>query len=342
LIRWWNGITTEEPAMKFLSLILCLFLLSPAVVLAQRYVNADGKVRVTLVKMPYSGSRSGPELSGAPGYLEEGGLVRLLEGTGAVVEGIEEVALTSEEQGEYGEWHRLGLANGHLAEIVSGVERGGSFTVGLHANCNALTGMLGGLQHSGPGSRPLRVGLVWIDAHGDFNTPETTLSGMLGGMPVAVSAGLCLTNLRLKSGLDPALPTRYIVMACVRDTDPLEQELIDRSDIEMVTVEDVRTVSGNLHAQMKRLSGLTDIIYIHIDMDVLDPREVTGHSLTVPNGPTSRELAAALTEMFRYEKTAALGIASTPWGENDRGGLSREAAYRLIAAAVEGIRQRDH
>ena len=69
-------------------------------------------------------------------------------------------------------------------------------------------------------------------------------------------------------------------------------------------------------------------------MDVLDPAEVTGHSLAVADGPTSHELAAALTEMFKYEKTAAIGIASTPYGENDRGGLSRQAAYRLIQAAV--------
>ena len=118
---------------------------------------------------------------------------------------------------------------------------------------------------------------------------------MLGGMPVAVAAGLCLHRIRMESGLDPALPTRYIVMCCVRDLDPLEQELVDRSDIEMITVNDVRTISDNIHTQMVRLSDLTDKIYIHIDMDVLDPREVYGHGLTVPGGPTSEELAAVLT-----------------------------------------------
>jgi arginase len=201
-------------------------------------------------------------------------------------------------------------------------------------------GMLGGLQQSGPSRRPLKVGLVWIDAHGDFNTPETTLSGMLGGMPVAISAGLALTNLRLKSGLDPALPTRYIVMVGVRDTDPLEQDLIDRSNIEMITVDDIRTLSPNLHAQMERLSHLTDVIYVHVDMDVLDPREVEGHSLTVANGPTSSELARAITEMFKYDKAAGFGVASTPSGQRDPEGCSLEAAYKLIEAAVQGVRVR--
>ncbi|MGD2218453.1 MAG: arginase family protein, partial [Gemmatimonadales bacterium] len=84
----------------------------------------------------------------------------------------------------------------------------------------------------------------------------------------------------------------------------------------------------------------TDVIYVHVDMDVLDPREVPGHSLNVPDGPTSVELAAALTEMFGYEKVAALGIASTPSGERDPDGFSREAAYRLIEGALEGVRHR--
>ena len=162
---------------------------------------------------------------------------------------------------------------------------------------------------------------------------------MLGGMPVAVSAGLCLTRLRMKSGLEPALPTKYIVMVGVRDTDPLEQELIDGSDIEMISVEDIRNLSDNIHHQLDRLSRLTDKIYIHIDMDVLDPKEVTGHSLTVPDGPTSEELAAALKLMFAYEKTSALGIASYPAGR-DEDRLSMKAAYRLIKGAIEGIKAR--
>ncbi len=305
-----------------------------------RYLDEDGRVRVALVKMLYSGSRNVAELSGNPTYIEQGGLIELLEGMDVALEPAETVALAPEEEGDYGEWHRLGLANGHLADIVAANEKKGYFTVGLHSNCNALMGMLGGVQHAGRGRRPLKVGLVWIDAHGDINTPETTLSGMLGGMPVAVSAGMCLTNLRLKSGLDPALPTRYIVMAGVRDTDPLEQEIIDRSDIEHITTNDIRTLSDNLHAQMKRLSELTDIIYIHIDMDVLDPREVPGHGLAVADGPTSMELAAALTEMFKYNKAAALGIASTPYDERDPDGLSLKAAHNLIEGAIKGVQAR--
>jgi hypothetical protein len=72
----------------------------------------------------------------------------------------------------------------------------------------------------------------------------------------------------------------------------------------------------------------------------LDPPEVAGHPLTVPGGPTSVELAAALADMFRHPKAAAFGVASTPSGEHDRDGRSRRAAYNLILGALKGVRER--
>jgi arginase len=319
--------------------IVIASLLAPALGAAQ-YRDANGKIRVAPVKNHFTGARNVPERSPNPDYLEGGGLVTMLEEQGATVRPITSAELTPAESNDYGTWHRLALANHHLGDLVAENQRQGYLTIGLLGNCNSVMGILGGLQRSGRSRRPLKVGLVYVDAHGDFNTPETTLSGMLGGMPVAVSAGMCLRNLRLTSGLDPALPERYIVLGAVRDTDPLEQELIDRSEIEQITVDEIRKRSENIHAQMERLSSLVDLIYIHIDMDVLDPKEVAGHPLTVPDGPTSLELADALTEMFRYPKAAALGIASTPANEHDEGGLSRQAAYNLIKGALKGIRER--
>jgi arginase len=304
-------------------------------------VRSDDRGRpVSLIKMPYRGERNLPDLSDSPDYLEKGGLAKLLEDEGWRVRPVSTVALTPEEQKAYGEWNRLGLANGHLAQIVAAELKEGRFPVGLLANCSALMGMLGGLQHAGKAEAPLRVGLVFIDAHGDFNTPETTLSGMLGGMPVAVSAGLGLQRLRVKSGLDPALPDRHIVLAAARDLDPLEKEALDRSAVERLSVEDIKTRSPAIDRQMDRLSGLADLIYVHVDIDVLDPPEVRGHPLTVPNGPTSAELATALTQMFRHPKAAAFGVASTPSGDQDRDGRSRQAAYNLIRGALEGVKQR--
>jgi arginase len=299
-------------------------------------------VKAALVKMPYSSARNVAELSEVPDYLERGGLSGLLARLDVELAPIGTVVLTPDEQRQYGEWHRLGLANKHLAGLVAENTKAGFISVGLLANCSSLMGMLGGLQHAGRDDQLLRVGLVWIDAHGDFNTPETTLSGMLGGMPVAISAGLALHRLRVKSGLDPALDPEQIVMVGVRDLDPLERELVEAHHVARLSVDDVRDRSAALLVQMERLSEITDIIYVHVDMDVLDPAEVPGHGLTVSDGPTSRELALAIGDMFRYEKVAALGIASTPAGDRDPDRVSRQAAYNRIVGALEGARLRKH
>lgn len=323
--------------------------LEPAMTDPFRYQTDEGTLRVALVKQPFHGGRNVAELSRNPDYLEEGGLAgpSAAPSSAAVrpeprllFKPVQTVTLTPEEDREYGEWHRMGLANGHLADFVAANEREGFLTVGLLANCNALLGMLGGFQGSGSPGQPRRVGLLWVDAHGDFNTPETTLSGMLGGMPVAVSAGLALHRLRRESKLDPPISTDDIVMVAVRDLDPEERVLVEEHRLAMLSTDDVREVSPALHAQLRRLSEATDLIYVHVDMDVLDPAEVRGHGLTVAGGPTSEELAAALVQIFRYPKVAGLGIASTPAYDDDPGELSRRAAYRLIQAALQGVSAR--
>ena len=322
------------------SVLMVAGLLSGAAALGQSSGNAAHRVRVALIKMPYQGERNIPELSGGPDYLESGGIQKLLEERGYQTKRISTVALAPDEQKAYGEWNRLALANGELSKLVAEERRAGFLPVGLLANCSALTGMLAGLQHSGPTARPLRLGLVYVDAHGDFNTPETTLSGMLGGMPVAIASGMALSRLRLKAGLDPPIAPGNIAEACVRDTDPLEQDLLDRSPIQQLSVADIRTRSENLRKVMEWLSERSDAIYVHVDVDALDPREVPGHHLRVPGGPTSLELAAALTKVFQYEKAGAFGIASTPYGENDKMGISRQAAYNLILGALKGVEER--
>lgn len=295
---------------------------------------------VSIVQMPYTGERNVAEISDNPGYLFGNGITDTIRTMGFTVTQDGIVGLTAEDEREYGSWHRMGLANGHLAEMVAENARSGSVTVGLLANCTSILGVLGGLQHSGGPGALRRVGLVYIDAHGDFNVPETTLSGMLGGMPVAVSAGMALHNLRRESGLDPGISTDDILMAGVRDLDPLEADLVQAAGIRRLSSDDLSQRLDLVRSEVERLAGMTDVIFVHVDMDVLDPAEVPGHSLAVSGGPTSRELAAALAEMFKEPKVAALGIASTPAHERDPDRVSLAAAYNLIKGALAGVRER--
>ncbi|MBT8084788.1 MAG: arginase family protein [Woeseia sp.] len=302
--------------------------------------NAMAEVRVDVIKQPYSGSRNVPELSINPDYIHAAGLERLIESWGGkLVRPIQDIRLSEEQDKQYGAWNRLALANANFAESVRATQSDDLLTVGLEANCNGLLGMLAGLKYDSAGNAQ-RVGLVFIDAHGDFNVPETTLSGMLGGMPVAIAAGHALHNVRTTSGLSEPLPMSDIVWGGVRDLDPLEAERFHEYEVQQFSVDDIRQLSASLSSEIDELAKRVDLVYVHIDMDVLDPAEVPGHDLRVASGPTSKELAAAMKLMFKNPKVVALGIASTPAGPLDPQGVSRQAALNLIEGAINGVQAR--
>ena len=342
---------------KFICTIAALVMIAPTQVSAQKYVEASGKVKVVIVKDPYTDSRTGPELVKGPELLHAAGLDEALKQMNCELVRISEVKMPPESEREYGEWNRASLTNKTLGKIIYANEQSEHFVIGLLSGSKSLVGMLAGLQHLGPGraplkdtrgrditglvrvgkAQPLKVGLIWIDSQAAFNTPDITLEGDMDGMNVAVAAGMCNKTLRMQAGLDPPLSTKHIVMAGVRDTNPFEQLNIDNSFIETISVDEMRKLSININQQMERLSKLTDVIYVHVDLSVLDPKEVPGHPQAAPSGPTSTELAACLKVMFKHPKAAAIGIASMP---DDPPEVTIQAAKHLIVGALEGVKSR--
>lgn len=294
-------------------------------------------VSVAVVINPFNGDRAGPETDGDARAMLDGGLDRAVADAGGRIVRVDEVALTPEEDRQYGRWNRFGLASGHLADHAARNAADGHLNLGLYNNCSSLLGMLGGLRHGGDG--PRRIGLVWIDAHGDYNTPETTLSGMLGGMPVAIAAGDALHRMRRQARLDEPLAKQDIVMVGVRDTDPLEQQRIERDAITLLSTDDIRALNETFHRAMRDLSERVDVVYVHVDLDVLDPSVVPGHPLTVPDGPTGEELGAAIEAMFHYPRTEALGLASYPH-RDDPDGVTLDAIHEIVRGAVRGAARR--
>jgi arginase len=291
-------------------------------------------MKLAIITFPHSTDTDNGTAAG-PDALLRAGLMDWLHEQGCSAAGPFGVRLTDGEQSAYGDWNKIGLANGHLAQLVCKAVRDQTFPLILESNCYAACGALAGLQMSG-GQRPLRPGVVWIDAHGDCNTPETTLSGWLSGMPVAIAAGLCLHRFRKQSGLDPPIAARGVVMVCVRANDPLEQELIGQLGIEMVPVADIKGDCRQLRAAMERLSSSVDLIYVHFDADALDESEVASMWLTAPGGPTRAELAAALNIIMAYPKVAAFGVADINPGR-DVDGQMVEAVLAVIKAGVAGL-----
>jgi hypothetical protein len=323
----------------------------------QQYLDPSGRLSVVIVADPYSDTRTGPELVEGPGLLLAGGIQGLLEDMDCNVVHVATVQMPPELQREYGEWNRASLTNRALGEIIYESDQGEHFIIGLLSGSKSLVGMLAGLQHLGPDrqplqdsggrdilglprlgdSKPLKVGLVWISERGDFNTPNTSMEGDMGGMNVAVAAGLSNTMLRQQAGLDPPLSTKHIVMAGVQNTSPYEQLNIDNSFIETVSVEEMKDSSGAIETQMKRLSSLTDVIYVHVDLSILTATEMPDLPISPYDRLSSVELAALLQRVFAFAKTTAIGIAGLP---NDADEISRGAAYRLIEGAIRGVRSR--
>jgi arginase len=297
------------------------------------------KLKIGIAKLLHSGHFGSKEFHPGPEAMEKGGLYELLKDLACDLIETKTAELTTDEEKTYGNRYRLGLASKHLANIVAKQIKDHIFPIGLLGNCNGLMGMLAGHQMSGPRWNPLRVGLIWIDSHGDFNTPETSLSGMMGGMPVAISTGLCLHHIRRTCGLDPPLPMSYVTMVGVRDTDPGEQHLLDTYNISQISVDDVKRLSPAIDMELDRMSRLTDLIYVHVDLDALDPVDMPGSLLPVADGFTAKELAEALELMFEIPKTKGLGLASYP-ANRDIEKIGLKSVYTLIEGAIKGAKNR--
>ncbi len=150
---------------------------------------------------------------------------------------------------------------------------------------------------------------------------------------------MCFHRLRRQSGLEVPLPTKYVTYVGVREMDALEYEILDTSDVEYITVDEVIDMSPTIKEQMDRLTKITDLIYIHIDTDVLNPGEMPGHTTPEPNGFSSEQLADCLEVMCSYPNVACLGVASMPT-EGDPEGASIRAFHKMIEGAINGVKKR--
>jgi arginase len=135
-----------------------------------------------------------------------------------------------------------------------------------------------------------RTGLLWIDAHGDFNTPDTSPSGNLHGMPLAALTGRGIGELTDLVRPGPRVREEDVVMVGVRDLDPREREALRDSDVTVFTMADIdRWGIGRVAERaMEKLSGLPRV-HVSLDMDALDPREAPGVGTPVAGGLTYRE-----------------------------------------------------
>lgn len=244
-----------------------------------------------------------------------------------------EVAFPEHQRSE-GETDNLGLIGGAIAESIAAACRAGDGVVLTGGDCIHSTGVLGGLQ-AVHGS-DARIGLVWFDAHGDCNTPKTTRSGMLGGMPVAVCAGLAHPDWRERSQIVAPLPTDRILMVDVRNLDPEEEQLIRATDITIAAAA-AGFPGADLERSVADLAARCDLFYLHIDSDILDASLVPNHGTREPNGPSMAHILAAIQTVMATGKVAALAVVSV-YGEGEGSATSVHSGIELIGSALKAWR----
>jgi len=169
-----------------------------------------------------------------------------------------------------------------LAEGAVPITLGGDHSIAM-GSISAVS-----LHHARP-DQPL--GLLWIDAHTDINTPETSPSGNLHGMPLAHLLGLGLPSLRALAGSKPAVNAEHVALLGVRSVDAGERELVKKTGVRVYTMSEIdeRGFAVCLKEAMQRVTDGTCGFHLSFDLDGVDPRYAPGVGTPVPGGLTYRE-----------------------------------------------------
>jgi arginase len=196
----------------------------------------------------------------------------------------------------------------------------------LSGNCTAAVGTV-----SGCGGGETTV--VWFDAHGEATTPETTISGFLDGMGISMLTGQCWQRL---AGTVPGFQSvrgDHILLVGARDVEPAEAELHERVGVRRVTQpRDLLDAFAPIKPQVQRL-------YLHLDLDVLDPQSAVANQWPTPGGPTVEDVAESVGDLSRGTAIDAIGLASFNPAA-DRDGRAVQAALAILEAALRQARGR--
>lgn len=185
---------------------------------------------------------------------------------------------------------------------LAAVDGGPIITIG--GDCGAD---LAGVQHAVSVRRPGSLALVWLDAHGDLNTPESSPSAAFGGMVLRALIGEAPEQ--LASAGDAVLAPRSVVLAGTRELDDGETAFVDETGIRVVAADEFGTPDALVHAVEE--TG-ADAVYVHVDLDVLDPGSIEGVQSPEPFGVEPDDLVAAITALrarFDLAGAAITGFA---------------------------------
>jgi len=182
------------------------------------------------------------------------------------------------------------------------------FVFCLGGECTFIVGSLAGFKTRFKGT----PGVLWMDAHGDFNTPETTISGFIGGMCLAFACG---RGPKLSSTLEmarPLLREENVVHLCSRSLDPLEVAVIKSSPLRLYSASQVHEagVLEIAREAARYLAERSDWIICHLDVDSIDPSIISAVNFREEGGLTVEEVKAVVRELFKTQKMKVFDLAA--------------------------------
>lgn len=213
---------------------------------------------------------------------------------------------------------RLADVHRPISDFVAGAIGQGRRPVCISGDCVAAIAMLGGLQRA-----RVSPALIWFDAHGDFNTWETSPSGFLGGMPLAMLVGR--GDQRLNEALDVwPLSEDRVILTDARDLDPGERESLENS-----RVNHIPDVGGLLETGLP-----AGPIWVHFDTDVIPAEEAPAQNYPVKGGSPPAVIRAALERLASSGRVVAASLSS--WAPAmDPDGKSRDICMSVFGALLD-------
>lgn len=285
---------------------------------------------VQIVTVPYRYDEYKDGLGLGPIALLKNGLRNRLSAAGVETHEPVESRLPDEERVDGPIAANIGALGRHTAALVHDAIADGDPVLVLAGDDTATIGVVSGVMQAHPEER---IGLVWIDAHADFNTPEITYSGILAGMPVAILAGLAGPIWREAANLTRTLPTDQILIAGLRATDEKEQVLLQGTSIRVVEAKAPQR-SALYESTLDRLIAHVDVVVVNVDLDVLDPQYVPSASTPEANGLSIKQVAWMVNQVTRRGKTAAICITSLNPRAGKLGEKSVNSTLQLLEQAL--------
>jgi arginase len=279
-------------------------------------------VRVAVIQVPYHLGHEGVGMGAGPDHLVDEGAVEELTNAG---HGVDVVRIGRRN----GETNEIGASFEVVRRVVEAVAEAtgrGAFPLVLSGNCMSSIGVVAGLGRD--------VGVVWLDAHPDFNTADGSLTGFADGMGLSILTGTGWRALRETVPGYRAVPESNVVLVGIRDINPPEQERLDASAVDVIAP---AAAAERIGPALDRLHGRVTDAYLHLDLDVLDPSEGRANEYAAPCGIAAADVERIVEAVG--DRLAIRGAAVTAYdpAADPEGRIPKTAARLMqrIAAAAE-------